>query len=222
MRVRTAISLAFGIAAARYPHLPERWVSASIRIGSQLPHSILMASIQRIGRVDMLLRAMEDELDGSQPPKPDDIEFMALDYQSSLSEDWIGSIYEITRLRKERNLVLPDSPEVEIARILRLLRMPLDKHEIANGPGLKVPLAMERSPPSGEARDRYVYDRNDPTRGHIMPTGVSARGSLMWHAIDGATLEATWFERRTIADALLDAWAPVAPSAEMTAPALGE
>lgn len=40
-----------------------------------------------------------------------------------------------------------------------------------------------------------------------MPMGMSERGSIMWHALDGATLQGNRFERRTISDALLDAWA---------------
>lgn len=222
MRVRTAISLAFGMAAARYPDLHQRWVTASFRIGFQLPNSILASSIQRCGKVDMLLRAMEDEFQGDEAINQDHIEFMSSDYQGILSEDWIGSVYEVTRLRKERKLIIPDSPEIDLAHVLHVLRMPLDKHEIANGPGLKEPLEMHRNPPSGEARDVYVYDRNDPKRSHIMPRGVSERGSLMWHAIDGKTLQSAWYERRAIADALLDVWAPAASNAQGATPDSGD
>jgi hypothetical protein len=43
-------------------------------------------------------------------------------------------------------------------------------------------------------------------RAHIMPTGLSERGSMMWQALDGATLEATWFERRNLSDRFLNLW----------------
>jgi hypothetical protein len=214
MRVKTAISLGFRIAAARYPDVRQRWVTASIRLGSQLPHSILIASVQRCGEIDLLLRAMEDEPSPIENIQESDVEFSAFNYQLMISEDWIGNVYEITRLRRERQLVPEDSSECAIARVLHILRMPLDKHEIANGPGLKQPLHMQRNPPNGDASDLYVYDRNDPKRAHIMPRGLSERGSMMWHAIDGATLQGAWFERRAISDALLDVWAPLTVSTD--------
>lgn len=170
----------------------------------------------------MLLRAMEDEPMSSEDLQETNIEFMAFHYQMMLSEIWVGSVYEITRLRKERGLVLEDGPEHAVARQLHVLRMPIDKHEIANGPGLKQPLQMQRNPPNGDASDLYTYDRKDPQRGHIMPTGLSSRGSIMWHAIDGATLAAVWLERRAISDALLDVWAPALVGSEAAAPSPSE
>ncbi|WP_291547745.1 hypothetical protein [Bosea sp. (in: a-proteobacteria)] len=137
----------------------------------------------------------------------DNVEFFAFHYKALLSDIWIGSVYEIARLQIERGFVPNNGPLASIAHTLHLLRIPIEKHEIALDRKLKKPLLMQRMPENGDAGDLYIYDKTDPKRGHIMPMGMSERGSIMWHALDGATIQGNWVERRTISDPLLDAWA---------------
>ena len=59
--------------------------------------------------------------------------------------------------------IAPDEEEFRrTAHDLRLLRIPLKKHEIAGDRNLDEPLLMKRMPSSGEDRDLYAYSRADP------------------------------------------------------------
>jgi hypothetical protein len=52
---------AFGLSRSQEPKLNERWIRMSFRMGSQLPQSLLSVSIQRLGEVDLVCRALEKE-----------------------------------------------------------------------------------------------------------------------------------------------------------------
>lgn len=198
MQVRELIQAGFQLASSKYPDLHSAWVTASYRIGGQLPGSLLVSSVQRAGELDILLRCMEDEI--SAVNQNADLSFH---YQVLLSELWVGHVYEILRLLKERKLTPNDEDFHGLAHHFRLLRIPLDKHEIPGDRGLKAPLRMQRYPPKEDPGDVYEYSRDDPTRSHIMPSGVSHRGSLMWQVIDLATNESFWIERRNLAERVM-------------------
>jgi len=211
MNVSPLIVAAFGQAAQKYPEIHRSWITASFRVGSLLPNSLLSMCIQRDGWLDMVLRCMEDELAaGSHAGAQGEYHF-----QNLLSELWIGSVYETLRLLKARKL-MPDSGEsLALLNDLSLIRMPLEKHEIAKDQALKNPLQMQAHPPNNERTDFYVYDKDDPTRAHIMPRGVSPRGSVMWQLLDVKANQERWVERRGLSDRLLSLWcaniqAPVA------------
>jgi hypothetical protein len=124
-------------------------------------------------------------------------------YQVTFSELWIGHMYEIVRLLKDRKL-MPNNDEFEsLAHHLRLLRIPIEKHEIPGDRKLTQPLMMRRYPPNDEARDSYEYSKDDQTRSHIMPSGISKRGSVIWQVIDIASNESFWIERRSLSERVL-------------------
>src|SRR5260370_37305998 len=54
-----------------------------------------------------------------------------------------------------------------------------------------------------EPKPIELYDPKDPSRFHIMPKGVSARGSAVWLALDVRNSRQHWIERRDLADRLL-------------------
>jgi hypothetical protein len=62
-----------------------------------------MASVQRDGHIDILLRAMEDEAAAHHKAGTEG-HLMAFHWQKMLSDLWIGSVYETTRLLQERKL----------------------------------------------------------------------------------------------------------------------
>jgi hypothetical protein len=68
------IVAAFGIARGQNIELNKRWIRMSYRIGGQLPQSLLMVTIQRIGEVDLVCRALEDEL-LEKPPQDGELDF---------------------------------------------------------------------------------------------------------------------------------------------------
>jgi hypothetical protein len=56
MEIGTTVANAFAFAQAKYPDLNAQWVRIGGRVGGPLPKSLLMATIQRDGAVDLLLR----------------------------------------------------------------------------------------------------------------------------------------------------------------------
>jgi hypothetical protein len=53
---------AFALSRDRNQPIYKRWIAASWRVGSKIPDSMVMASIQRAGEVDLICRALEEEL----------------------------------------------------------------------------------------------------------------------------------------------------------------
>ena len=103
--------------------------------------------------------------------------------------------------------LLPTSDDVTaLAEDFRLLRVPLAKQEIASQGQLKEPLKFQKFPPKGDQSDAYEYDKSDPKRSHIMPTGISARGSVTWQALDIKKGQERWIERRDLSDRIVALW----------------
>lgn len=179
----------------------QAWVTGSHRLGHRLPGSLLSVSIQRAGRLDAVLRCMEDEF--ASAALHEEIRLWATESLVSLSEIWIGQVYEIARLALERKLIADSDLFKALAHDFRLLRISMEKHEIAQDRSLLTPLPMSRTP-AREGDDDYRYDKKDPLRTHIMPTGISGRGSIQWLAIDiSAALSQRWIERRDLSDRVL-------------------
>lgn len=206
MNCTELVGQAYARAFQRHPETHRRWITASSKLGGRLPHSLLPVAIQRIGRLDMLLRSMEDEVN-PQTENHTDIELLAFDNLSSLSDLWIGSTYEIFRHSEERFIQFSGEEFGIIAHHLRLIRIPLEKHEIAQDWNLAVGLEL-KSPPNNDASDIYVYERKSKARAHIMPMGMSERGAIMWNVIDLKARTQFWIERRELSDRVLNLLAP--------------
>jgi hypothetical protein len=69
---------------------------------------------------------------------------------------------------------------------------------------------MVRQPPNNDDSDSYRYSPDDPQKAHIMPTGLSARGSLMWRVIDLRSKRSYWLERRPLSERIVELWQPLA------------
>jgi hypothetical protein len=100
---------------------------------------------------------------------------------------------------------------------LALLRMPMTKFEIANDEKLKAPLTMQKVPSNNDATDQTTYDSKDPARYHIMPSGMSARGSVCWGALDHLTRREYWVERRNLAERMLAMGTEIVPAGILAA-----
>jgi hypothetical protein len=197
----TLLDAAFGLARQRQNDVYRRWVSISWAMGGQLPNSLLSVNVQRDGELDLILRCLEDEF---QLPETSASMFKA-HYSAMLANIWVGGMYETIRLLQE---IAGKQKEFDpIAHDLRLLRVALEKHQIAGDkPHLTEPLKMTRYPPNNNATDYYTYSPDDPRRSHIMPSGFSARGSVMWQVIDLRAKTERWIERRDLSDRILDRW----------------
>jgi hypothetical protein len=198
--ISATISAAFAAARIKYHPLHLLWRDVSIRIGSHLPNSRLTISVQRVGDLDLLIRAMESEFS----PTTDLID--AHHNQLTLSELWVSSTYEIMRVIRARKLGPENGDLPGIAQQLKLLRIPMDKYEIADDKKLPAPLRMQTQPDELGTISEHVYDKGDASRSHVLPVTISERGSAMWYVIDGASQSAQWIERVGLADRILDAF----------------
>jgi hypothetical protein len=101
---------------------------------------------------------------------------MAFHYQKMLADLWIGSLYETTRMLIERKLA-PDTDEYRsLAHAFRLIRIPLEKHEIALDHKLK-----ERSRCSG-----FQSTRTIPTSIHTPQAAIRCGRILCLRAYQSA------------------------------------
>ena len=203
MSVSMSLNLAFTEANQKHPSTYEKWIGVSARVGGRLPASLLMVNIQRYGRIDVLLRQLEDEVHSGLSPS----DMFTSDCLAMLSEVWIGGLYEVFRLLRQRGL--SDRTELfeRLLKFFELLRMPMEKHEIAKDRKLSEVLTLQRQPPNEDASDNYEYLKSDDSRAHIMPAAISTvNGSMMWHAIDVDSKSSYWIERRWLSDRILELW----------------
>ncbi len=215
LNVSWFIESAFGIARSKYNDDDVKWISLSGRLGGPVSTPGMWINLQKIGQLDLLLRCLEDDLQERRTAQPDGhgLDF-AFTYQKSFSELWIGACYEVLRAIRQReegarkaklqtrDISATDAFKALFADLERL-RMPLEKYEIAKDSGMKTPLRMKPIPVIDGAPDDCFYDNQDPNRSHIMPTGISGRGSVMWLAVDHATESEYWVERRQLAERML-------------------
>jgi hypothetical protein len=213
------IETAFQIAQAKYGVEHGTWIDLSARLAGRVSLAPLMANLQRVGSLDLLLRAMEDERAANASAAGQGLSF-AFHYQLMFSENWVVLCYEALRAIRQREGEVADEARAknpghlpddvsslstfkQVFADLELLRMPIAKYEIAKDDKLKQPLTMRAHPPNGTASDDRVYDKDDPARSHIMPTALSGRGSVAWQVLDHRASREYWVDRRELADRLL-------------------
>jgi hypothetical protein len=130
----------------------------------------------------------------------------AFHYQKILSEYWISGLYESLRLLRERELLEQDKPRIDLFKDIELVRILVDKHEIAKERKfLKEPVEMVREPRKNNPSDTVIYDPADKQRGHIAPVARRQDGSVAWHATDLAGGD-RWVVRRDVSDRVLSLW----------------
>ena len=219
--VKQLMSTAFRLAFTQHREIRQAWIDISLRIGGLLPESKLFISLQHIGDLDIVLRCMEEEtkVDMSRQQDVAGEEDFSFYYQVMLSEVWICNSYEIFRLLKTRKLVNQNDAFKTLVDDLTLLRVTIEKHEIANRqytPNDLNPLQMQRLSRDGEVTGPYEYSRSDPCRAHIMGTGLSERGSVMLEALDGASGNSRWLERLDLSERIVSLWQPDIQTPEST------
>jgi hypothetical protein len=215
--VTQLITAAFMLARSRYPELHKTWISISLRVGGLLPNSMLSVSVQRAGELDMVLRCMEDDFSPAREGAGE-VDLFSFHYQKMLSDIWVGKAYEIFSLliNSKRKLASKSDAITDLARDLKLLRIPLEKHEIATDWELSEPLQMERRPPKNNETDIYLYSKSDTQKAHIMPSEISSRGSVRWHVINVESKRSDWLERRALSERIVALWGAVAAEPRMS------
>ena len=213
--VSTLINAAFEQAAAQRGDRRQHWRKLSYRLGGELPNSNLTWCVQNVGHLDLLLYALEDEAAREivrGPARP----MSSLHQQMMLSEYFVGASYEILRTLAQRDkdtakaggAPAPRTREFQtLLTDLEFVRIGLDKHELPKDKDKSLtgdPIEMVRIPSNEEPRDRYVYDKNDSQRAHIMPTGLTSAGSVCWQVTDLRAGRSYWVERQNLASRMLD------------------
>ena len=206
MQATRLLTGAFAAAFEQFQELYVRWVAVSNKIGLTLPDSTLTLSVQRVGRLDLVARALEDErFDSSQPINDFPTHLLRDECQGMISELWVGSVYEIVRLLEERKLVSLSEEFKRLHDDLRMVRIPVEKLEIARGSKLPPTQEFARIP-AREGDEPHAYRHKDPQRSHILPMRLSARGSTSWLVLDAETMQEKWVERRALSDEVLALW----------------
>lgn len=95
MTVTELVEAAFAQAASKQTVIHQAWTDVSYNIGTKLVNSLLTMSVQNAGRLDILIRCMEDEFSKENPN-------LGLHNRNFLSELWIGYVYEFVRLLDQR------------------------------------------------------------------------------------------------------------------------
>lgn len=201
MNATDLLSAAYGIAMASDRELHAKWISVSVKF-STIAGTIHLIASQRIGRLDMLLRLLENErlerMKGDPAKEPD----LSLDVQFALSESWLLSAYEVARAAKEqlkcRGEEMPKLRALE--NRLALVRMPIAKGEIQ---GMNKKANRENPPMLVRAGD----DTPEPYQADgsfIMPYGLCGEtGAALWCPVDMTTRETVAICRRDLSDEML-------------------
>jgi hypothetical protein len=156
-----------------------------------------------MAEVDLVIRCLEDELAQEMAGQRSNELFVG-HYLNLLTTYWIGGMYETFRLLKDRGLADTAGVFAAIFADLELVRVSLEKHEIPKDRSLKEPLTLMPIP--GKENEQYSYSSTDKLRAHIMPSGVSQRGSIVWAVIDLKNNQTRLVERRMLSEQMLELW----------------
>ena len=201
MNVAQFLQLAFSQAKAQQQNCLARWNAVSWKIGSKLPTMYFTANIQQHGETDAVLRCVEDVLSNPNEREQYDDAFRCA---YLLATYWIGGMYDVLQLLKKRKLFAGSEFE-QLHYDFELLRMPLEKYEIAKDWKLKKQ-PLDLVTPRAKEPTIYTYDPESPTRTQIMDAGLSEKGSMMWQTIDLRNMTNRWIDRRDLSDRVLNMW----------------
>lgn len=206
------LSEAFQEVFQAYPTLHGRWVRISHKIGGGLPDSLLCHSIIRDGQFDLLIRTLEEKYIENNEDNIGIDEISIINIQYQMSQYWICGVYaNLFKLKK--SIIIDNYDNFDcVFDDLRILRVGIEKHEIADDRNLKQPIAMQRISSAQHSTDSYNYDPKDPKRAHIMPIGISERGSFCWQITDLKQKSSRWLERQELSDRVLDLFDPKPPN----------
>ena len=153
--------------------------------------------------IDLIVRAMEDELAARQKSAPEGDEHVHLEdtLQFVLTRYWVLGTHDAMRIaaRSPAGKVHPKLPS--LYERFRLVRVPLAKLKIAGDDALKdgrvllVPAGKDDAKP-----ETYRARSNDE---YHPPTPIDERGSIGWHLFEVKTMLPVTIYRRQLSDELL-------------------
>lgn len=192
---------AYGIGMARDPELHKRWISISHKLGP-VAGTIHTISLQRVGRLDMLLRVLEGERLEILKAEPSSKPEWSLDLQSALSENWVFSAYEVARAAKRPFQASGEDASrlLALEHRLALVRMPLAKGVIQG---------MDRKPHKGNPPMLLKAGDDTPELyqddgSYMVPHGLCGEtGAALWWPVDITKGETVAICRRDLSDEML-------------------
>ena len=208
--VTNSISIAFGHAIERHREIYVNWLRIAEHIGQRLQYSHLPMSIHNLGILDVVLRQIGSEFDLSEYECPQGALHLPSHLLFLFSDLWVCNAYEFFRLLKERRLTSGNSFK-KIEQQLRLVRITLDKHEIAKNRGGNVDLKFMYHPPLTDEKTLYHYSSDDPHRSIIPEVKVNLEtGAVQWRVVDVLSHKdetwVGWLDRQVISDEILKLW----------------
>lgn len=201
MRATDHLSIAFGLAMNREEGRNEKWISISFKL-AEVAGSVHTIALQRIGRLDLMLRLLERErLEAIKGPPSSQVD-LSLDLQFSLSENWLLSVYEVARATKEQLKRKGDEmPKLSaLEHRLALVRMPVAKAEIR---GMHVKANRDNPPMLARIGDiegePYQADGS-----YMIPRSLCQEtGAALWYPVDIALKQAVAICRHDLSDEML-------------------
>lgn len=214
--VTDLIARSFHLARSKYLSENRAWIDLAGALAGRSGILPLLMGVQRVGELDLVMRAMEDEFLARAAQDP-----FASNYQLVFAETWVVACYEALRAFKQRDeerekLAKKDGiqPETDalsntadfkvVFRQFELLRMPIAKYEVASERKMDGRSILMRTVGEGPHRE-FLYTRSDPARFHIMPTVIGPNGRIGWYATDhlNKQQQTVWIERRVLSDKVL-------------------
>lgn len=174
--------------------LHSAWISQSFKLAA-IAGEAHIATIQANNRLDLLLRALEEEWE--QPPEA--VIDYSLDLRFSLSECWILRSYEVVRAAAQQLHQKGNANEkvAAIKRRLGLVRMPVAKAEIQQANKAVDPIVLVHE--DGVNPKEYTNDGS-----YVIPRQVCAdTGSAMWCPVDVSTSKSVSIRRIDLSNELL-------------------
>lgn len=179
----------------------EKWIATSFKLAS-IAGNAHLAATQQVGRLDLLLRQVENEkLEKMRRGPLSEVDF-TLELQFSLSTSWLLRTYEIARAGKEQLKRLGEANPKLIAleRRLAIARMPIAKGQIQ---GMDI-AANKQNPPILVRVGDAVSTPYQPDGSYIVPSSIcSNTGAIVWYPVDMKSRKTIAICRRDVSDALL-------------------
>lgn len=206
--VRGLLTKAFLNARLSQSELHSRIVNASSRMATRELQGLFLR-FQKLGRLDMLIRCVEDDFSNNGLSIDPDVQGIELDYFFELSQLWLYEAYEIVRILK--NVRKEDAKLKQLYSQLRLARVPLAKGEVAGDSKIKNCFFEKR--PAKEDEKPRKYTNEDETKIEVYPLlGFNPQnGAVNWQVLDTKSMKTVFVNRRELSDQLLNYAENLAP-----------
>jgi hypothetical protein len=201
MSVTTSLGSALIEALTKYEALQPKWIKLLNQLFAEYG-GIGLLRYQSDLRIDLLLRAMEDEAAAQAEPQANEVSLLVGDLQSALTRYWLLSAYEALRIAKASEAGKANAKLQSLYEKFRLVRIPLAKLQIANDRLLKEGILLVNVG-DGPEHIPELYNFKAKTEYHPPVLFNRATGSIGWDLVNVATGKQEIIFRRDLSNGLL-------------------